>query len=171
MASAPNPVDPLAQLHDIQLPVAIDAWPPAVGWWIISLLGIGILGYLGFLSLRHWRKNQYRREAIADLQKLLHSYHEDTASINYLALYNNLLKRVAMSHFRRDQVASLSGEAWVAFLDNSGNTQEFSMGSGQSLIQGNYAPASDFDAKELHKIGYAWIKNHHSDHIPVVPPA
>ncbi len=152
--------DPLAQLRDIHLPAPIEAWPPAPGWWLLVIVATGLVCYGLNLLYQHWRRNQYRREGIKSLHALKVRYNEQPNSFEYLEAYNELLKRIALSHFRRELVASLTGESWVAFLDKTGATREFSMGPGQVLIQGNYLPQAEYSVDELHDIGLAWIRNH-----------
>ena len=162
---SPTQADPLAQLRDIHLPPAIEGWPPAPGWW-----GLTFLGILAFLILLYWlwgrwQANQYRREAIRQLDTILEKYTSDGDASLYLHDYQLLLKRVALTRFNRNQVASLSGEAWVAFLDKSSNSSEFSMGAGQALIDGNYVEATKIsigstDIESLHHLGQQWIRKH-----------
>lgn len=156
--------DPLAELRDIHLPGAIPDWPPAPGWWLLGILILAITIYLGIRLYRYWKNKQYRREGIRALQLLKDQYESSPKTMEdkmrYLQRYSQLLKRVAFSGFPRDEVASLSGESWVAFLDLSGNTKEFSMGCGQVLIEGNYAQSVEFDYQALYDLGILWIKNH-----------
>ena len=163
----PTQADPLAQLRDIHLPPAIDIWPPAPGWW-----GLAFLGILATLSLLYWlwgrwQANKYRREAIRQLESILEKYASDGDASLYLHDYQLLLKRVALTRFNRDLVASLTGEAWVAFLDKSSNGSEFSMGAGQALVDGNYVDAArtgigSADIESLHQLGQQWIRKHHA---------
>ena len=150
--------DPLAQLRDIHLPGPIESWPPAPGWWVLVILACVIIGYGLYRLYQFWKKNQYRRDAIKAMSQLQSQLSSDPSA--YLEAYNNLLKRVALTSFKRENVASLTGEAWVAFLDQSGNTVEFSLGPGEILVDGNYAQTRQFNIAELHAIGTAWIKNH-----------
>ncbi|MFT7684856.1 MAG: hypothetical protein ACI9FB_000197 [Candidatus Azotimanducaceae bacterium] len=152
--------DPLAQLRDLHLPGAIENWPPAVGWWLLAFITVVLVSYLLFLLYQFWKNKQYRREGIRALEKLKQSFEASPDTINFLEQYSQLLKRVSFSCFSRNEVASLTGESWVAFLDQSGNTKEFSMGCGQVLIDGNYAQEVDYDYLALHEIGKKWIKNH-----------
>lgn len=54
-----------------------------------------------------------------------------------LAAMAVLLKRTALTAYAREQVASLTGPAWFAFLDNTGGTR-FSDGLGAALARANY---------------------------------
>jgi hypothetical protein len=150
--------DPLAELRDIHLPPDIDVWPPAPGWWILAALVIlGVLFACRY-AYRTWQKGAYRREARSQLQNLFASHQHDQQA--FLLGYNSLLKRVALTTFPREDVANLTGEAWVAFLDATGQTHEFTMGPGQVLIDGQYAPVTTADIERLHDLGQTWIKTH-----------
>jgi hypothetical protein len=160
--------DPLSELRDIHLPAPIETWPPAIGWWLLALLGVISVVAIGYGLWRYWRTNQYRREATAELRQLRQQH--TSVSGDYLYRYTNLLKRVALTHYSRARVAALTGEDWVAFLDETGGTQEFSMGVGQVLIQGQYqapvirgtttTPSEPVDINALHRLGEQWIKHH-----------
>jgi len=154
--------DPLAELRDIHLPAPIETWPPAIGWWLLAVIGVIACIALIYTLWRHWRANQYRREAMAQLRHLREQH--AGASSDYLYHYTTLLKRVALTHYPRAKVAALTGEAWVAFLDETCGSREFSMGAGQVLIQGQYQAAENIDAEididALHKLGEHWINRH-----------
>lgn len=156
--------DPLAELHDIHLPPPVDAWPPAPGWWILAIVIVAALVALVLWMFRRWRANQYRREALKELANLRRAYDQYADEAAWLLDYEALLKRVALTRYPRAEVASLTGEAWVAFLDNTIGSHEFSMGPGQVLIDGHYRPASELnagiDVDALHELGKQWIKRH-----------
>lgn len=152
--------DPLAELRDIHLPAAPELWPPAPGWWLLGLILAGLCFYGIYLLIQLWRKNAYRRQALIELERIFEqSTHSES---QLLADINELLKRVALSRFPREEVAQLSGESWVAFLDTRVKTQDFSMGAGQVLMDGPYtaAPKTPTDITELQRITRHWIQHH-----------
>jgi hypothetical protein len=155
--------DPLAELRDIHLPGSLDAWPPAPGWWILG--GVALLTAMALIIwlYRRWRSNRYRREAMAELRSLREDYDQHGDDARYLDDYQALLKRVALTRFSREDVASLTGESWVAFLDRTCGGQEFTMGKGQILIDAQYQPEPVVDVEALHELGAQWIRRHH-DH-------
>ena len=153
----PGQTDPLANLRDIHIPGAIDPWPPAIGWWLIAAAALIAISYGIYLVFKWWKSNQYRREGIRALKYLLENHASEK---QYLRDYSDLLKRIALSAYARESVANLTGEAWVSFLDRSTGTQEFSMGEGQILIQGNYELNPKVDVDKLHLLGLYWIKKH-----------
>lgn len=153
--------DPLAGLHDIHLPLAIEAWPPAPGWWVLAFLGITILLAALYWLWQRWKANTYRRDGIRQLTEIMRAYESHGNITRYLEEFQLLLKRVALSRYDRQLVASLSGEGWVAFLDKSSNSLEFSMGSGQVLISGHYEHQPTADVQQLNELGRFWIQKHH----------
>jgi hypothetical protein len=160
----PATADPLAQLRDIHLPAPIEAWLPAPGWIALTILALLLVIAANVAVYRHWRRNKYRREGLRVLAQLMTEYQrsgKDLADKHaYLLQCENLLKRVALTRYPRTRVASITGEAWVQFLDRTSGTNEFSMGAGQALIQGSYAPATDVEVDQLHKLARYWIKQH-----------
>lgn len=157
---SPQGSDPLAELRDIHMPPPVDAWPPAPGWWILAIVGTLAAAAFIWWLWRRWRANRYRREALAELDRLRQQYERDGDPLAWLQQYETLLKRVALSRYPRAQVAPLTGEAWVRFLDRTGGQHEFSLGPGQVLIDGNYRPDAQVDVARLDEIGRTWIKRH-----------
>jgi hypothetical protein len=51
-----------------------------------------------------------------------------------------LLKRVALVAYAREQVAALSGDAWLTFLDRTGGTSRFTRGPGAVLAEVSSRP-------------------------------
>jgi predicted negative regulator of RcsB-dependent stress response len=150
--------DPLAQLRDIHLPANINVWPPAIGWWIVTLLAIALLGYMTYKIYQHVAHNRYRKQGLVQLIKL---DQVNTDASDYLQQLNRLLKQTALSAGFKQDIASLSGDDWLALLDRSAATNDFSQGVGSVLSQGPYAPeADDYDRKQLHSLARAWIKKH-----------
>jgi hypothetical protein len=157
--------DPLAELRDIHQPGMIETWPPAFGWWVLA--GLAVLGFLVlcFWLYRRWRANRYRREAIRELQSLHASWQRDNDDHAYLVRLQELLKRVALTSFPREEVASRTGEAWVRFLDRSTGSHDFSIGESEVLIDGNYRSDVTIDVPALEVIARQWIRKHHIKHL------
>ena len=51
---------------------------------------------------------------------------------------NILLRRLALAYYPNASVASLTGGDWLKFLDESGNTLNFTRGAGRILIEAPY---------------------------------
>jgi len=152
-----NPNDPLSQIADIHLPPTISQWPPAYGWWLLvcTLLILTILGIRWFLNYR--RKRQYKVEATAALAGIQQQFQSDKNSLAALEAINSLLKQTCMTHYGRNETAGLSGDAWLSFLDSTGNTKDFSKGPGRSLTYTLYTPNPIAPIDELIDITKKWI--------------
>ena len=121
----PDPAS-LSNLHDIVAPEPVSAWPPAAGWWVVITLAVAWLAILvAHLAARHHR-NAYRRAGLTELARF-------KAGGGGLTELSVLLKRVALAAWPREDVASLTGDAWLQFLDSTGGTKDFTSGAGSAL--------------------------------------
>jgi hypothetical protein len=153
-------MDPLAELRQIHLPDPVSDFPAAPGWWILLILVL-VGGYFAIRwAIRYWKGNRYRRSGIKQLNALLKQYEYNEDAREYLNGFSTLLKRLAITIYPRNQVASLTGEEWVAFLDRTAKSKSFSMGDGQILMYGLYEREVEFDVEKLHQSGLNWIRKH-----------
>lgn len=133
-----DPAD-LSHLADIVTPPPVPWWPPAPGWWIAGAALLAALAILAWSALLHYRKNAYRRAALAELSAI--GTVSDPASA---AAVSAILKRVALVAYPRAQVANLTGASWLAFLDHAASTTDFTRGPAAALAQAAYgAPLRD----------------------------
>src|SRR5262245_115066 len=159
---AANPADPVAGLIDIPLPPSISLWPET---WTSRITVAGALAALvvSMLWMLHQRwVNRYRREALAELDRIVRPVSEPVQLAQNLAM---LVRRTALAAFPREQVAQLTGQAWLGFLDRTYGGTEFSQGAGRSLENAAYrAPESarDQDQRLLIELVQRWIKVHHA---------
>lgn len=164
--------DPLSQLADIHLPVAVSAWPPAPGWWLLAAVLLAGLALLAWVRFRHWQQQQRLGRALQELAQAKAAWEaadmtvRNAAGLTLLHALNSLLKRVALQHFPATEVAALTGTAWLQFLDAKGNTQEFCSGSGKVLADGEYRRVFDADAPALCALVQHWIRTQY-----LQPPA
>lgn len=141
-----DPLDALRPLHE---PVAISWWPPALGWWVLILL---FLASFLFLFWR-WKRSALQRAALRELKTLVSTMD----SLQQAAAINRLLKRYALVCWPTTEVAALTGESWLKFLDSHGGSGVFSQGPGRVLMT---SPYDDVDQQNEELIGLAhhWIK-------------
>lgn len=141
-----DPLDALRPLHE---PVAISWWPPASGWWVLLL-------FLLLFLLLLWRRKRttLQRAALRELKLL-------TAKVNsssqQAAAINQLLKRYALVCWPASEVAGLTGESWLDFLDRHGGNGAFSHGPGRVLLTSPYYGRNQHN-EELISLAYRWIK-------------
>jgi hypothetical protein len=165
MSAAPADPASLENLYDIILPLPVPWWPPAPGWYVVGAAILALAVRAGWLWWRRWQATAYRRAALAALQQLEARTAEEMHRASALRELPELVKRTALAVFPRQQVAALSGTAWLAFLDHTGHTSAFTHGQGQLLPVLSYDPhaASRLDARhveELFRIVADWIQHH-----------
>jgi cbb3-type cytochrome oxidase subunit 3 len=143
-------------LKDIHLPPDVSVWPLASGWWIL----IGLILFCiasGFWIYRRLK----RRAGLRAANKLLLAIANDSQQTDQqkLTALSALLRRVALSTAPRDQVASLNGPAWLAYLDKGFKDAPFSQGIGCCLADAHYrATPAEVDLPALIKLCQRWLK-------------
>ncbi|MGD8618372.1 MAG: DUF4381 domain-containing protein [Gammaproteobacteria bacterium] len=129
---------PLLELRDIHAAPPPGLWPPAPGWWVLGVLLAGLL-VLGLLWLRRrYRKRRFRHQVMLELERIKNKYEKDDYGL--IAETGVWLRRVALHRYPVEQVASLTGSAWLEFLDATGGAGEFCNGVGKVLETGPYTP-------------------------------
>lgn len=146
--------DPLAALRPLHAPEPVSWWPPAPGWWLLALLALGLLILALGWSIRRYRRNAYRRQALRELQQLLGRGDCQAATLSQL---NALLKRVALARGERHAAAGLCGEDWLEFLDRGIGRPAFSQGPGRALVEQAYCPGGRGDGAALAALCREWI--------------
>jgi hypothetical protein len=145
---------------DIHLPTAISWWPPAPGWWLLAALLITAVLIVRFRKLLYqWIFIPGKRKtALRQLDAIVSSKQFDTG--DKVQKISSLLRQFSLSFHEREQVAGLTGEAWLSFLDDNDAKQPFSSGIGRQLIEAPYRPDADVDIKALAKLCRRWLKKH-----------
>lgn len=158
--TSPPIVDPVAGLIDIPLPPAVSLWPQTWASRIVIAVVLAVLVFwVCWFIHRRW-VNRYRREALAELRRLAKTSMPRGQLSADLAL---LVRRTALAAFPREQVAALSGRAWLSFLDRSYDGTEFSDGPGRDLGAAVYGPSrNDENLSPLIDLVRRWIKVHHA---------
>ncbi|MCI0744353.1 MAG: DUF4381 domain-containing protein [Verrucomicrobia subdivision 3 bacterium] len=154
----------LDRLHDIVVPSAVSWWPPAPGWdWVLGFVLVLVL-VAGLRTFVRWQHNRYRREALAELERLEDQWKNAAERAATLLALSELLKRTALTVFPREDVATLTGTKWFEFLDRTGHAKLFNSGLGAALANATYASrTASFDDTKLNEFVTAirhWIKHH-----------
>jgi Ca-activated chloride channel family protein len=153
--------DPVAGLIDFPLPKEVSllpqTWESRVAIALLLATAIAAMWHL----VHRRRANRYRREALAELDRLRRSGF--AARPELLSRLTVLVRRTALAAFPREQVAPLVGPAWLSFLDRSYDGKEFSQGVGRLLASGPYQPIPLDEAELQSLVGLIrrWIKVHH----------
>jgi len=146
-------------LRDIHLPIAISWWPPAPGWWLLMVL-VFVIVLLIWWQQRRKVALRVRVAALAEWGALMAAFQREQNVSQLVQGLSVLLRRVALSYYPREEVAGLSGEAWLRYLDNRHALSQpngFSEGVGRLLLAGPYQQQVDGDVLALHALCGEWL--------------
>ena len=163
-------MNPLDQLQPLIAPEPISWWPPAPGWWLLAAL-VPVLLW-GLWRLRHrlpQRTKNKRTEVpldplrLAALQELgqLKKPYDGVNAGPWLQQLNGLLKRLCRSHYPNSHSHTMSGRAWLAYLDN--RCPAAGLTRWMILVEGAYRPECKLDDKAVDGLNQAvdtWIRKH-----------
>ena len=146
MAATPIPI------RDVHLPDAIGLWPLAPGWWVLIAVLVIALLFGGRMLWRSYRQGVYRRAALHQLSALERDYQEHGNAVALAASVSGLLRRAMLAYARRSDIAGLTGQAWLEWLDRDLGIPQFSGAAGRCLLELPYrnpeaeVPDSDIQA-------------------------
>lgn len=111
--------DPLAGLRGLHTPPPPGWWPPAPGWWVLAALAVAAVITAVVMLIRRHRRAKPVRSALAELDTIFAELEGGGDDRECVQSVSTLLKRVALVRYSRVEVAALSGEQWVTFLQNT----------------------------------------------------
>ncbi len=116
----PDPITEAAlrSLHDIATPPPVAWWPQTWGWALVALLVVAALCLWLLARVRRYQREAYRREALRLLDEIEPKLRQPITRKQAVEDLAEILKRTALVSWPRGDVASLSGSAWVRFLDH-----------------------------------------------------
>ena len=165
----PDTSGELQPLQELPLPQTVSYVPQTIGWVFVGLLLLVLLAVASWLVWRRREKQRYRRVALAELASIeasLAATQTDSAHrASALAAIPRLLKRTSLVVAPREQVAALTGDAWLAFLQRTRG--RFDARSEALLALASYAPPdqvaaiSGDEAATLINHTRDWIEHHH----------
>jgi hypothetical protein len=140
-------------LRDLHLPEPIGWWPFALGWWFLLAVAAAGFGWLLWRAWRRWRRAAVRRIALKELSRLATSYQQDGNTLLLARQLSALTRRTMLAYAPRLDIAGLTGEAWLAWLDRGLQSPVFVAGPGRDLeslpYRGEQAETGPVDAQAL----------------------
>lgn len=152
----PN-ADPLAQLKDIHLPTPIGWWPLAPGWYVIIALIILISIFIFYCIYKNHRDAKAKNYALILLMNYQKEYEKEQNVALTSARISELLRRVALVYYPREDVASLHGEDWLHFLNETGKEIDFNLVKNM-LLDAPFKTNQIMDLNPLFNTAQLWIK-------------
>jgi Domain of unknown function (DUF4381) len=156
------PEDPgsLENLQDVVLPVAVSWWPPAPGWYLLATVVLGLLGWLATRAWRTYRRDAYRRTALAELRRLRARLGQQPQRSSLAGDLGALLRRTALARAPRETVAGLSGSAWQEFLNHALPASQHTCWDWLELAYRPEVDVSEADAENWIRATDRWIRRH-----------
>ncbi|MBS7698377.1 MULTISPECIES: DUF4381 domain-containing protein [unclassified Chelatococcus] len=146
----------LANLRDIVTPSPISYWPPTSGWWILAMVLLACLVILVARMIARYRHNAYRRAALRELRAIGPAVDAPRAQA-----ISAVLKRAALVAFPRENVAALTGEKWLRFLDHTGRMEAFSTEAGRDFVALSCGAPVRSDGVAIATAAERWVNYHH----------
>lgn len=159
-------------LRDIHLPDPVSWWPPAPGWWLL-LAGIVLAIIVAMIARKIYNSKQLRRDIRTELDKIKQQYSQAQNKLQLAKSLSVLLRRASISYYPRADIAGLTGDNWLRYLDdsNSGGSKgnRFQSDAGKILLTAPYLPDTgqnsskvDFDAEQLISLCESWLQSPHN---------
>ncbi|KTD69586.1 hypothetical protein Lste_2744 [Legionella steelei] len=148
---------PLAQLKDIHLPPPIGWWPLAPGWYIVLAFVLFLIIMLAYGAYKRHRHALAKKQALLLLHDYQKHYEKEQNSSLTSAHISELLRRVALAYYPRERVASLHGEEWLHFLNETGKGIDFNLVK-DMLLDAPFKTGETMDLNPLFNTAQRWIK-------------
>jgi hypothetical protein len=163
--------NPLDRLEPLIAPAPVGWWPPAPGWWLllalVPLLGWGLWKLIPRLPRRQAKPlrresalDPRRQAALDELARLPRPFDRQPAG-PWLQQLNSLLKRLCLADYPEAGCQTLSGRAWLGFLDS--RCPAAGLTRWMVLVEGAYRPDCRLDDKAVAELARAvetWIRKH-----------
>lgn len=150
-------------IKEIQAPDPISWTPQAPGWMVVwGVLLMIALWALGRQFIR-WRGNAYRRAALATIGKL--EKEENSRYKKILSALPRIVKYTALCAYPTVEVASLSGDNWIRFLERRCADENFNRDIAGRLVTIAYQSPEKWgfgkqESEEVIELVKNWIRCH-----------
>ena len=151
-----TPADPLAALRDIHVPDPPGFWPPAPGWIAIACLVTAAVVAAAVIAVRRWRAERFRRDALARLRSLRVRHRAGAPDTEIAMELSVLVRRVALARSSRAEVASLTGERWLAWLEST--LPGIGASARTALLEAPYTRGCRFDVTRALAACEHWVR-------------
>ena len=161
----------LEGISEISLPDPLPILPLAPAWKYVFIVLALWLFYVAVKKTVYWLNNRYRKQALLKLEAIT----QQEPSIQSVSAVGQLLKGTSLYVFTREQIASLTGKAWLEQLNTQAQTPVFDENSqtllGASLYMRDQQAISTSQWQALIEQTTIWIKTHPYTGVkPIVKP-
>ncbi|MCW8957213.1 MAG: DUF4381 domain-containing protein [Gammaproteobacteria bacterium] len=145
-------------LRDIHLPDAVSWWPPAPGWWLLLVLMI-ILAVLLAKLIRYLKQPKPNRLALAEFKQIKTQFQQQQNHQQLARDLSALLRRIGLTYYSREQVASLTSHNWQQQLNGLNPQHPLADNFINTISAAAYQPTPQLDAQHLLDSCEQWLKN------------
>lgn len=150
-------------IDPIELPEPVLWLPQTPGWKILAVVAVLLTAYGCYRAGGRWWRNRYRRSALQRFKEIELAAEGD--NLRAVAAMPRLLKATALHAYPRANVAALSGEAWLEFLDAHYSGPSFRSSIGRKLLNVAYRQLPQWqlppeDAVILISMCRCWLRQH-----------
>jgi hypothetical protein len=142
-------------LRDIHLPPEVGGVAP--GWIVVWFFSAILCFLIAVFCLRKVSVALKRQRILEEYKEIRVQLRGDPGK-GLLAL-SQFMRQLALLRYPRKRFAKCTGEAWLLFLDETGETDKFTKGPGEILAYGVYEKECVLDEAALNVID-EWIKKH-----------
>ncbi len=147
-------------LRDIHLPDPVSWWPLAPGWWALMVLIVMVVLLIAY-CIRRYRNHKISALYLVkqELERIKTDFNINQDKSNLVKELSELIRRLSISIFPREESAGLTGEEWLKFLDQYSDKNEFGNGIGRVLIEAPYQADPEFSGNELLALIASWVES------------
>ena len=147
-------------LRDIHLPDPVSWWPLAPGWWALMVLIVMVVLLIAY-CIRRYRNHKISALYLVkqELERIKTDFNINQDKSNLVKELSELIRRLSISIFPREESAGLTGEEWLKFLDQYSDKNEFDNGIGRVLIEAPYQADPEFNSNELLALIASWVES------------
>lgn len=153
----------IADLRPYAMPDPVPVLPLS-GWaWCFLILVVLVAAAWVALAVMRWRSHAYRRAGLRLLAELREGRRQAQSKPRALPVHhdiNVILKRVALAAYPRERVATLSGQAWLTFLQKSCPKASLPESCGSLLTYPDSTDHTEDDIARLFAFASDWIQGH-----------
>ena len=153
-------------LRDIHLPEAISWWPIAPGWWLLLISILLVTGII-LIARKMYKNKQLKRDIHTELDIIKQQFQVTENRAQLAQSLSILLRRASISFYPSKNIAGLTGNDWLAYLDNTNakkDEKKFQSTTGQILLSAPYLPETtelDYDTQALIDLCESWLLANH----------
>ena len=149
-------------IDELVLPEPVSWMPQTLAWYVFAAVCLLMTVIMMYRLVLRWWNNKYRRVALETIKTL----ECNRALASNPCELMRVLKATALVSFPRVEVAQLSGQAWLEFLNEHCSAVDFCGETGRWLLRVNYSQIEEAIDQDRYdkaiKLVKVWIKKHHA---------